>query len=90
MRLALYKHGTPPTIEALADLLKDELINNAYRVYIAETGWEIVTCMTRGKYQKKHWSDIIRPDNTTPEKTGDEIFATICAKALNRGDNHGA
>ena len=53
---------------------------------MAETGWEAVVCMTGGKYQKKHWVQIIKGEREAPEKNGEEIFAEICTKALNRGD----
>ena len=54
---------------------------------MANIGFCLIQGMTRGKSTLKPWSEIMQGQKTVEaERYGEDIFAEICAKALNRGE----
>lgn len=54
---------------------------------MANIGFCLIQGMTRGKSTLKPWSEIMQGQKTVEAKRyGEDIFAEICAKALNRGE----
>ena len=82
MRAAIYRHGPPPTISALADLLHEDAEAEVWRMYMAEMSRAVAMKITRNS-RIKSYREIVHPEKAPKaEKTGDEIFAGIIAQAL--------
>lgn len=62
-------------------------MQEGWQTYMANIGYCLIQGMTRGKSNLKPWSEIMQgPKVVEAERSGEDIFAEICAKALNRGE----
>lgn len=73
-------------MDALDALLCEDIIQDGWQMYMANIGYGLIQGLARGKASLKPWGEIVNGKHAEPEKSGDDIFAEICAKALNRGE----
>lgn len=69
-------------MRALADLLRAETENEAWRLYMAECSRGLLMAWRKDAKDFPSWRDIISEKKAPPEQTGEEIIDGIFAQAL--------
>lgn len=79
---ALYRHGCPPTIGALAALLAEDQRMQNWRDYMASMSCIIANKVARGKKRIPMLSELEKQSSGEPVQTGQEIFDGVITAAL--------
>ena len=77
---ALYRYGAPPTVEALAALLEDDLEQKNWQMYVADMSCAMVKRLSK-KASFPFYSDLVkRSNNITDSRSGQEIVNDLIAR----------
>lgn len=82
----LYRYGSPPTVQALADLMHEKLVQDAWQMYMADCSMGLLKAWSKAARDLPSWRDIISDKPKRETRSGGEILDEILRDALGGHD----
>ena len=85
---AIYRHGLPPSMNALLCLLDEDREQNNWRQYMATVNWSIGRFVYKGEFLPLYTEMLERskPDNRTADEVIDDLADKIRKRLQERSE----
>lgn len=84
IKAAVYRYGAPPTIEALAALLDEDMHHEVWQTYVADASCKLVHLWSKNCKLPYYSSLTKEKRSVTDKRTGQEIVDSIVKRRRNK------